>query len=119
MSRSTKPVVKTLKELYIQKALGNDVVMCSRCEDVGTYDYRDVYNSDSGCPCIDCEMGWPFVWKMWLAKLNHKNGFPKCSEHPEYNGNGRPTVSCDACWKIWFEAPKKPEELIQNKEVFK
>ncbi len=119
MSRSSKPVVRTLKELEIQNALGNDVIMCSRCEDTGTYDYRDIYiyESEDGVPCEDCEMGWPCVWKLWIRNFKRNWEVVTCQEHPDYNGRERPTVLCDACWKIWFESPKRPEyKLIQNKK---
>jgi len=116
MSRSTKTVVRTLKELKIQNALGNDVIMCSRCEDKGRYGYRDIYDSEDGIPCEDCETGWSCIWVDWLIKFKRNWGVVTCQEHPDYNGSERPTVLCDGCWKIWFISPKKSGGLVQNKE---
>lgn len=110
---SNKPIVKTLKELKIQKALGNDVIMCPRCEDEGEYETRDYGGSDTW-DCESCEAGWKFVWKTWLKKFGLAHYCSKCPDHDDYNGSERPTVLCDACWKIWFEAPKKSKHLIQN-----
>jgi len=112
---SNKPIVKTLKELKIQKALGNDVIMCPRCEDVGKYETRD-YGGSSTWNCEACEVGWEFIWGAWLKKLNMNlpHYCSKCPDHNDYDGSERPTVLCDACWKIWFEAPKRVLHLIQN-----
>ena len=112
--RSNKPIVKTLKELKIQKALGNDVVMCPNCKDTGIFETRD-YGGSSTWNCEECEVGWKFIWKDWLEKkLGRSHYCDKCPKHNDYDGSERPTVLCDACWKIWFEAPKKLKRLIQN-----
>ena len=119
MPRSNnKTRVDTLKELQIQKALGNDVIMCPRCKDKGIYEERYIYDTDTW-PCELCEMGWQCTWCEWKDKFNKCNWrrqskCDKCTEHKDYIGLERPTVLCDACWKIWFEAPKKPKDLIQN-----
>lgn len=115
-----KTRVDTLKELQIQKALGHGVFMCTKCEDEGTYEARDIYDSNIW-NCEECEIGWTLTWTEWINRLNilnwrYRSNCSKCAEHKDYVGSERPTVLCDACWKIWFEAPKKPEELIQNCE---
>ncbi len=61
----------------------------------------------------------------WLEKLSkcnwqQRSRCDECKEHKDYTGRERPTVLCDACWKIWFEAPKKDNEsvsAIHNKRI--
>lgn len=52
---SKKVKVDTLEELEIQKALGNDVVMCVHCEDSGYYIF-DFNGKDHRCR--RCAVGW-------------------------------------------------------------
>lgn len=117
MSSSKIHCVATLKELQIQKALGIDAVMCSRCSDRGKYAYIGPHDTWVH-KCELCEMGWVHILAAWEDRLNRSFiGSPsRCTGHELYIGAERPTVLCDACWRLWFAAPRKPENLIQNRE---
>lgn len=113
--RSGKVRVNTLRELKIQKALGHDAVMCIVCGDTGTCTERNFYDVDTW-NCVTCEMGWKYIMRDWMEKIENSFSIHKCTIHKDYCGCARPTVLCDACWKIWFAAPKKSEDLVQNVE---
>lgn len=106
----------TKEEKAMQKALGIDVYICTQCRDQGVY-RSYAYNSIEDTLCRRCEAGWKLIWQEWLDFLNVNTlhvRLRRCTEHPKYDGLNRPEVLCDDCWKIWFEAPKKPEGLIDN-----
>lgn len=87
--------------------------LCALSVRTRVYDIND-YGGSSTWSCDECEVGWKSVWKDWLEKkLGRSSYCNKCLDH-DYEGSERPTVLCDACWKIWFEAPDKSKHLIQN-----